>query len=545
MKSVVAAAAAILVCLFGNLGAIGLVGPDEPRYAWVARAMATTGDWVTPRLFGSPWFEKPVLFYWAAAIGFRLHLPPEWAARLPSAISALAVALVLGWLARKFYGEHGGVEAKAVLLAPILFSTSVAAIGFARAATPDMLFCSLLTLAMASAAAVLDRAGVFPVGGDVTSSEKQSDSVPLILFGASLGLGVLAKGPAALILAGGALGAWALLTRHLRIAIRLLHPIVIASFSVVALPWYILCALRNPDFIHVFIFEHNFERYLTPLFQHKQPLWFFGPIVFLALLPWTVLLIPVTQGALRRWRGKSWTDSAGFFFACWAIFPLLFFSFSQSKLPGYILPAVPPLVLLCAVGALSASKMSRATTIVVAAGISAVWIGLALIGFHFASRLPHSLLDQTAMLRVAWLFAFGAIAFAIVSALWGARGKFERLIVVCSVCVALTVELANLRILPILDRVHSARSYAESVRYDRRPDRIFTWNLNRNWDYGLAFYFGRELPQWSPADNEPALVLTTREGLHEMEKLGRCDGSQDEVLGEVLFVPVRPAPHRN
>ena len=96
-----------LICLFGNLGAMGLVGPDEPRYAWIARAMAGTGDWITPRLYGQPWFEKPILYYWAAAVGFRLHLPAEWAARLPSAFAALAAALAIGWLAWEHYDAAG------------------------------------------------------------------------------------------------------------------------------------------------------------------------------------------------------------------------------------------------------------------------------------------------------------------------------------------------------------------------------------------------------------------------------------------------------
>jgi 4-amino-4-deoxy-L-arabinose transferase-like glycosyltransferase len=545
VKTSVAAAVVVLVCLFAHLGAIGLVGPDEPRYAWIARAMSTSGDWVTPRLFGSPWFEKPVLFYWVAAIGFQLHLPPEWAARLPSALGALLAALVLGWLAHKFYRERKSKGLKAALLAPLLFSTSVAAIGFARAATPDMLFCAMLTLSMACAIMALDRAGVFSAGAELTSREKQNDLVPLSLFGASLGLSVLAKGPAAIVLAGGAIGAWAVSTRNWRAAIRFLHPIAIVSFSVIALPWYVLCAIRNPDFVRVFIFEHNFERYLTPLFQHKQPFWYFGPIVCLGLLPWTVLLIPVTQKGLRLWRENSWADSPGFFLAWWAIFPILFFSLSQSKLPGYVLPAIPPIVLLCTPCAARMSHMSGVTRMAVAAGIGAVWVGFALCGLHFINRLPRSLLDQTGLLRVAWLFIPSSVLLAIVFVFWGTRRKSEFSIALCVICVALTVEFANLRILPIFDRVYSARPYAELVRHDRRPDRIFAWNLKRNWDYGFAFYFGRELPQWSPADHEPALVLTTPEGLRELERLGRFDGSLDEPWGEVLFVPVQPAPHGN
>src|ERR1700722_8074479 len=144
-------AIAMLVCLFGHLGAMGLTGPDEPRYVWVARAMAETGDWVTPRLYGQPWFEKPILYYWAAAIGSLLHLPAEWAARLPSACAAAAATLVIAWLAKKHYPGDGNSLSSPVQLTPLMFATSVAAIGFARAATPDMLFSAATVAAMACA----------------------------------------------------------------------------------------------------------------------------------------------------------------------------------------------------------------------------------------------------------------------------------------------------------------------------------------------------------------------------------------------------------
>ncbi len=358
----VASAAAVFVCLFGHLGAMGLVGPDEPRYAWIARAMAQTGDWVTPRLYGQPWFEKPILYYWAAAIGFRLHFPAEWAARLPSAFAALAAAITIGWLAWKFYGATAPLAWNPAILAPLIFSTSVAAIGFSRAATPDMLFSACIALSMASAACILDANGALRASASNAHDSPSSpapprqacsprrDALPCASFGIFLGLAVLAKGPAAIILAGGAIGLWALVTKQWRAAFRAAHPLAIAAFCIVALPWYILCALRNPDFIRIFIFQHNFERYLTPLFQHRQPFWFFIPITLLAILPWTALLWPSTrEGNSQHWREKSLSDSPAFFFACWAIFPVLFFSLSQSKLPSYILPAVPPLALLLAV----------------------------------------------------------------------------------------------------------------------------------------------------------------------------------------------------
>ena len=99
-------AATLYVCYFSHLGAIGFVGPDEPRYAWIARDMAETGDWVTPRLYGKPWFEKPVLYYWGAALCFKLFGVSEASARLPSAIAALLSTLGLAWLAFRLYGAE-------------------------------------------------------------------------------------------------------------------------------------------------------------------------------------------------------------------------------------------------------------------------------------------------------------------------------------------------------------------------------------------------------------------------------------------------------
>src|SRR6202008_22752 len=118
----------VVVCLSSHLGVIGLVGPDEPRYAWIARAMASSGDWVTPRLYGQPWFEKPVLYYWMAALGFLIHLPAEWAARLPSSFAALAAGIAIGWLGWKFYAAESRLFAPPFVCAPLIFSTSIAAI---------------------------------------------------------------------------------------------------------------------------------------------------------------------------------------------------------------------------------------------------------------------------------------------------------------------------------------------------------------------------------------------------------------------------------
>jgi 4-amino-4-deoxy-L-arabinose transferase-like glycosyltransferase len=533
------AALAILVCLFGHLGAIGLVGPDEPRYAWIARDMAATGDWVTPRLYGQPWFEKPVLYYWAAAVGFDLQLPPEWAARLPSALAALAAALAIGWLAWKHYGAEPELPSSPTFLAPLLFSSSVAAIGFARAATPDMLFTASLTLAMAAAASVLHRAGALRGAQAAPANALRRDSVPLTFFGACLGLAALAKGPAGVVLSGGAIGLWALATNRWRAAIRLAHPLAITVFCIVALPWYILCARRNPDFISVFIYQHNLDRYLTPVFQHKQPFWFFGSILLVALLPWTLLLIPAAWEGLRLWREKSWSNSPGLFFSCWAVFPILFFSFSQSKLPGYILPAIPPLILLFAVASTRLMNSDSPSARWIDWALAFTWVVMGLSAALWMHRLPPGALENVG--RTIFICALLAIGGGI--AIAGLGHLRKRIAIPLSLLlIVLLVETAGARVLPALDPYLSARQHAATLHNDRRPDRIFTYHLNRSWDYGLAFYLGREIPEWSASDLEAALLLTTPQGLEELRRLGRFSGTLDETYRGVLYVPVLPAP---
>ncbi len=502
--------------------------------------MAETGDWVTPRLYGKPWFEKPVLYYWVAAIGFRLNLPAEWAARLPSALAALAAAIAIGWLGSKHYVGSEDWSHAPWLLAPTMFCTSVAAIGFARAATPDMLFAASITLAMACAASVLRHSGALR-GDSVLATKQQRDLTVLALFGAFLGLGVLAKGPAALILSGGAIGIWALATKKWRATFRLAHPAGIAAFCLVALPWYVVCAQRNPDFLNVFIFQHNFERYLTPVFQHQQPFWFFGPITVLALLPWTVFLFGSLQQGLRLWREKSWAASPGFFFACWAIFPLVFFSFSQSKLPSYILPAVPPLTLITSQGAIRAFQRGRSNAVVVCAGTAMIWIVLALVFAHVErSGLMSGAQPHSAFLFVAVIVIVILVAASLLDA--GMRRDLRLTVAISCLSVAAAVGIANIAVLPALDPIVSARPYAELLQNDLHPDRIFAFQLKRTWNYGLAFYLHRELPEWPPEDPNAALVLTNREGFEKIEKAGRFHGELEQSNRGIFFVPIESAP---
>lgn len=536
-KSVLLAALIVFICLFSHLGAFGLVGPDEPRYAWIAREMASTGDWITPRLYGTPWFEKPSLYYWAAAIGFRLHFPPEWAARLPSAFAALISALVVGWLGWKQSRFSAPVFKSPTVLAPLMFSSSVAAVGFARAAGPDMLFTAALTLAMASAATVLQRKGCLYTDGLARASAANYLPV-LILFGAALGLAVLAKGPAGIILAGGAIGFWVLINGSWRVLFSFVHPVAVISFCIISLPWYILCAIRNPEFLRVFILEHNFERYMTPVFQHPQPIWFFLIILALGMLPWSGLLWELGKDGMRSYREQTWRNSSELFLACWAVFPVLFFSFSKSKLPGYILPSFPPLALLLAL-VLSQPKEPEASSRQRGIVLGLTWIALGVSTNFWLRRLPGAAREvpSSSILVLDIMVLVGGAAII-------AMGIFRKreVIVLSLLITTVLVEVGGLRILPLLDPFLSARPYGELLQRDRRPDRIFTFRVSRSWTFGLSFYLHREIHEWTPVDPEAALVLTTRHGAAELEKLGRFRGPIEEASSEPFLVPVLPSP---
>ena len=403
----------LYICYFSHLGVIGFVGPDEPRYAWIARDMAETGDWVTPRLYGKPWFEKPPLLYWGGAIFFKLFgcSAPEVAARLPSAISALLATLALAWLAWRTFGE----ECARWLL--LLLPTSVGMIGFSHAAATDMPFAGMLTIAMVCAAVVL---------GLVAKNENmpilpRAPWLALILFGFFLGLAALAKGPAAIILSGGAIFFWAIFTKRWRDALRMLHPVAIAAFCITALPWYILCARRNPDFFRVFIIEHNFKRYLTPEFQHVQPFWFYGPVVLVAMLPWTIAFLGAVIFAYQKLRFQKRPGHLALLVLLQSVFCFLFFTISKSKLPGYILPAIPLVVLLLARTS-SVAAFERSRTLRYWAIIAVFHFSFACLAFSFMSRITAYTSYPTANLAVALCVIFFLFALANLF-LWDAIGS--------------------------------------------------------------------------------------------------------------------------
>jgi len=491
--------ATLYFCYFHNLGALGFVGPDEPRYAWIARDMAESGDWVTPRLYGHPWFEKPPLFYWGAALSFKLFGVNEAAARLPSAFSALLATLAMAWLAWRLYGAE---TARWLLL---LLPTTVGMIGFSHAAATDMPFSAMLTIAMVFAASIIgltrnENSPILP----------RTPWLALIFFGFFLGLAVLAKGPAAIILSGGAVLLWAVLTKRWRDAFRCLHPVAIASFCLTALPWYVLCSRRNPDFFRVFIIEHNFKRFLTPEFQHLQPFWFYVPIILVALFPWTLFLAPVKIDALRDWPNRRASPAPFLFFVSWALFAVVFFSISQSKLPGYVLPALPPLVILLAdvVGRYARADERAPRWPLLATAAVLLLAGLTIV--RESAKIPALLcVSPTCGITRIWALAIGG--GAVIGVLAAVRRCRWSLLAVVLTALILVLEIN--RLLPNMDPGISARDsvrVAKSVWPDFSPRQAATWQLNRAFAYQLNFCLRSDLPEWKPGDSNANWIFAPK-----------------------------------
>ena len=492
--------ATLYVCYFSHLGAIGFVGPDEPRYAWIARDMAETGDWVTPRLYGKPWFEKPPFFYWGAAISFKLFGVSEASARLPSAISALLATLALAWLALRLYGAE---TARWLLL---LLPTTVGMIGFSHAAATDMPFSGMLTIAMVCATVVLgltrnENSPVIP----------QTPWLALVLFGFFLGLAVLAKGPAAIILSGGAIFFWALITKRWSDAFRLFHPAALASFCLTALPWYILCARRNPDFFRIFIIEHNFKRYLTPEFQHIQPFWYYGPIILVAILPWSVILPRVGYDAVLSFRHSQWKESNSLFLALWTIFPLVFFSFSQSKLPGYALPVLPPLSALAARSLVLAFQRSLAAARWVAIAVAMLLVAPAGVFWYLALIPPGGIGLHPLAARLLWASICALLGFlALILALWN-KSRAAFLIAIVVVLLSITAIHRGLKDIDVQNlSIRASVQEARNHWSDFAPAQASSFKLRRADQYGLNFYLRREVPMWSPDHRQPGWVFGSK-----------------------------------
>lgn len=493
-----------------GLSAFGLVGADEPRYAQVAREMLARHDLVTPTLYGKPWLEKPPLYYWRAMQEYWLFGVSDWAARLPAATAASFMVAVVYFFLRRF---RPGSQLNGALMT----AASAGVIGFARGAGTDMLVTAAFLAGMLAWFAwyVSDR------------------RLWLVFFYFFLALGALAKGPVAPLLAGLIVVIFALVQRHRRLIKRTLWLPGILLFLAVSLPWYVAVQLRNPQFLREFILQHNLERFATNMYHHRQPFWYFVPVLLLGVMPWTSLVIAGCIETVKAWRDQPTTREGTLpkFLLIWAAVVLVFFSISASKLPGYILPAVPACAVLAAGWVSRRERLGWA--VVMAQGVlSGALLALALL-------YPHLLVNRHRVPGEAgWLACgIGAVVFlATVSVLTRKGTAALRLVVLTPVVVGLAFLL---RIgAPAIDNALSARPVARAItQMEDRPFEVAVFKASRETEYGLAFYRNQPIPRDEPGAILPQDHLVVVPGAHADDFVKAVSPRRASRLGE--FAPQR------
>jgi 4-amino-4-deoxy-L-arabinose transferase-like glycosyltransferase len=330
----------IIAFYFYGLGALPLLGPDEPRYAQVAREMFLRGDLITPTLGGHTWFEKPALPYWLMIASYRIFGVNEWSARFGAALCGLltiaAVAYVGRTVERALAVERKTAEATSFGFWSVLITaSSLGLIVFSRAASFDVAI--TMTTAWALAFFVVYEL-----------SERQRSSL-LAGFYVFIALSLLAKGLVGIVIPFGVVGLYYLLrrawpTRQVWLSLIWGVPLALAASAI----WYgPVIARHGWTFIDEFFIQHHFARYVSNKYHHPQPIYFYPAIILLLALPWTpYLLTSFVKIRTWVWRGGDTLSVVRVFALAWLALPIVFFSFSNSKLPGYILPSLPGAALL-------------------------------------------------------------------------------------------------------------------------------------------------------------------------------------------------------
>jgi 4-amino-4-deoxy-L-arabinose transferase-like glycosyltransferase len=314
------------VLFFARLGHLPLIDPDEGRNAEVAREMAESGAWVVPTYNGIPYLDKPALYFRAVGVSFDVFGLSEAAARLPSALSAAALVVMMFAFCRRVYEE------RAAALTVLILATTPLVIGFARLVIFDM------PLTLFVSGAIL--AGYLAEEGPTAPRRRW-----LLLGAASSAVATLIKGPVGFLVPAVVLATFHLVERRPRAIGRLLRPLNLVLFLAIVLPWFVALVYEHPEFVHYGLVEETLRRYTTATFRRTEPIYYYAPILLVVFFPWSVLL---PEAAVTAWRNRARWTRVDRFFITWAIVVVVFFSSSQSKRPGYILPGIVALAALIA-----------------------------------------------------------------------------------------------------------------------------------------------------------------------------------------------------
>jgi len=324
--ALVAASLVVAAGLFARLGTLPLIQPDEGRNAEVAREMKDAGAWLVPTYDGLPYLDKPALYFRLVALSMSAFGENEAAARLPGAVFGMGLLVLVYRFARRAYGD------RASTLAVLVVGTTPLVVAFARIVIFDMVLAFFVTAAILAGYAAEERPG-------------GAGTRWYALGAACSAIAVLVKGPVGFILPPLVLLALQALERRPGAVRRLFAPLNLLVFFAIVLPWFIAVARQRPDFPYYGLVEESLHRFTTSAFHRTAPVWYYVPVIAGVFFPWSVLL---PESLVAGWNARRRWSRADRLLVVWVVVVVLFFSLSQSKLPGYVLTGVVALGLLTA-----------------------------------------------------------------------------------------------------------------------------------------------------------------------------------------------------
>lgn len=503
--------------LLSDLGRFHFVGPDEPRYAEIAREMFASGDYISPRLCYLLWFEKPILFYWLASSSYHLFGVSEFAARLPSALLALASSAFV-WHSLRRLGFVRWAMASAVVL-----STSAIWLYFSFASTIDMTLSSTLCIALLAAYMSTTQSGRSRLGY-------------LMLCAVFSAASVLAKGLVGIFFVVVIVTIFRFVMKRAFFRSWKEALAVLLVFSVVVASWYAPVLLRHGSvFFDEFFVNQQFRRYTSDKYRHDQPVYFYLFVVFVGALPWSGFLLP----AIARWRTMQPRteprDALRAFAWIWFLVPLVFFSFSGAKLPGYILPIFPALALLCGIEIERWWNGERPANVRIAAIFNAallVLIGVA--GFALGYKKP--------FFSALTIALFSALIILGIVALWGALRQ-RRATILAPALATLGVMGTAFFLLPTLSEGASRGEYSIRVASHLRPgETLAFYVLSRQYAHvfyskGRVVYYQDGLPIRNISSGDDLDIDNRAELLTALRDLKRRGQSSLIVLTKAALSP--------
>ena len=452
-----------------NLDGRKIIRPDEARYAEIAREMAASGDWLTPRLNGFKYFEKPPLQYWATAAAFAAFGVNEWTARLWVGLTGFLGVLLAWYVANRLRGPPAGLYAAAVLGSATLY----VALGHLNTLDMGVTFFLSATV-FAIALAQRDAA-----------SERERCRWMLVAWGACAAA-TLSKGLIGVVLPAGAVVLYALVHRDAALLKRLHWRRGLAVFLAIGAPWFIAVSAANPEFARFFFYHEHIERFLTTAHGREEPLWYFVPIVLGGLMPWTLTLLPAlrtawTAGPAERFRPLR-------FLLVWVATVFVFFSISGSKLPPYLLPMAPALAVAlgAALPTMDRRWLLAQAGLCVVLGVAAALVAPSLPMRRARPEMPAELLVAVVPWGIAAASALAAGALLAALAEWRRqRGTAVAALALGGLAFAQLGLAGHDKLSPVASAYHSVAR----VRPLLNPDVPF-YSVDA-FDHSLPFYLGR------------------------------------------------------